>query len=95
MNLPKDSDAWEVWESCGKLALIGVGIFLLLKCNGGEIKVSHDKSDVVIHSWEWWGFKQTETPIVWRENHWMAKNEKGGWYVAVEEPEYDPPESRP
>ena len=87
--LKKELDEWKMYS---KLGLIAVGFFLLTTCEGDEIKVSHDKSDVVIRSWNWWGFSRTETPIVWRENQWMAQDEKGEWYVAVSEPEYDPAE---
>jgi hypothetical protein len=80
------------WKVYTKLGLAALAILLLARCQGEEIQVSYDKSDVVLHSWSWWGFGQRETPIVWREGKWMAQNEKGEWYVAVEEPEYDPPE---
>lgn len=90
-TLQKELDKWKLY---GQLGLIAGGFFLLSKCQGHELRVSHDKSDVVLHSWSWWGFSRTDTPIVWRENQWMAQDEKGQWYVAVEEPEYDPPDRR-
>jgi hypothetical protein len=83
------------WKSYGKLGLIAVGIFLLSKCEGHEIRVSPDNSDVVLHSWSLWGFSRTDTPIIWREDQWMAQDKKGEWYIAVEEPEYDPPDPGP
>lgn len=78
------------WKSYGQLALVAVGFFVLSKFSGDKIEVSHDSNDVLIHSWSWWGFSRTRTPIVWREDQWMAQDEKGRWYVAISEPEYDP-----
>lgn len=86
------NDELAPWRTYGRLGLVVGGFLLLAQCKGDEIKVSYDKSDVVLHSWEWWGLSKTDTPIVWRENQWMRQDKKGEWYVAVEEPDEGPPD---
>ncbi|HEV2839696.1 MAG TPA: hypothetical protein VGW39_00070 [Chthoniobacterales bacterium] len=83
------------WKTYGQIGLIAAGLFLLTKFSGAELQISHDKNDLAIHSWSWWGLSKKDTPIVWREDRWMAQDKNGEWYVAVAEPEYDPPDPGP
>jgi hypothetical protein len=91
-RLTKELDGWKTF---GQLAIVGIAFLSLSYCEGQEIRIEHDKDEILLHSWSWWGLSRQDTPIVWRENQWMIRNEKGEWEVAVEEPDYDPPEPRP
>jgi hypothetical protein len=74
-----------LWLSCG-------GFVALAWLSGDRIEIEFDSPDVIVNSWSWWGLSRDKTPIYWRENQWMRKNEKGEWEIAVVEPEYDGPE---
>lgn len=83
-KLKKELDQWKCWSQIG---LIAVGLFLLAKCEGTKLDVKHDSSTLNVEHWRWWGLSRTQTPIVWRENQWMWKNDKGEWETAVDPPE--------
>lgn len=86
----------EKWKARTQIGLVVAGVFLLSKFEGNEVQISYGNHDVMLHSWSWWGVRRWETLLTWRENQWMAQDEKGEWYVAIEEePDYDPPEPGP